>query len=204
MRAKHLLLLVSRRSWIGLLVLIVVFVVQFQRSDRDTGPRSTSSPPSAQTFGQRDASPLPAPGHARPDVSRAGKAPAASLTVESEQWYRSTEGLRYGPGSRHGHRLTHLMTHLADDPNRPGPHGVFEVADQGELVRLLDRAYRQAREGTKTEVKRDRQRTIYTVDMGRPIGYVGGQTGQRLGKPAARRIRLVLEDDRVITAFPVQ
>jgi hypothetical protein len=46
-------------------------------------------------------------------------------------------------------------------------------------------------------------RTVYTVDMGRSVGFVGGQTGAALGNPTASHIRLVLEGTDVITAFPV-
>jgi hypothetical protein len=40
------------------------------------------------------------------------------------------------------------------------------------------------------------------VDLGRRIGYIGGQTGKRKNYPAASHLRLVLEGQNVITAFP--
>ena len=49
---------------------------------------------------------------------------------------------------------------------------------------------------------RDRGRTIFEVDLGRRIGFVGGQTGKRKIRPPARHVRLVLDENRVITAFP--
>jgi hypothetical protein len=41
-----------------------------------------------------------------------------------------------------------------------------------------------------------------SADLRRRIGFVGGQQGWRQGNPPATHVRLVLEDDRVITAFP--
>jgi len=116
---------------------------------------------------------------------------------------KSPAGLVYTRGSREGHRLKHVMAHSRDNPNRPGQHGVFDANEQSDVVALIDEAYGFARAGKRTRTKKDDRRLIHTVDMGRRIGYVGGQSGNRRRKPAARHIRLVLEDERVITAFPL-
>jgi hypothetical protein len=59
-------------------------------------------------------------------------------------------------------------------------------------------------DGFLTEPKTtDRNRTIYTVDLGKRIGFIGGQDGGRRRNPMARRVRLVLEGKRVITAYPM-
>lgn len=116
----------------------------------------------------------------------------------------SPAGLRYAPGSQEGHRLDHVMRHAQDQPNRPGKHGVFE-GDQREILTLIDEAYLAAKRGDRgVRRQRDGPRTIYTVDLQRRVGYVGGQVGRQRNHPAARGVRLVLEGSNVISAYPVQ
>jgi hypothetical protein len=46
-------------------------------------------------------------------------------------------------------------------------------------------------------------RTVYDVDMGRTIGYVGGSQGAALGNPPTQLIRIIIEgSNKVITGFP--
>ena len=116
--------------------------------------------------------------------------------------YLSPAGLLYTRGSAEGHRLEHLRRHTKDDPGRPGKHGVFDGQMEGAL-KTVDQAYERAKTGQRTTEKRDKARTIYTVDMGKRVGYVGGREGNRKRKPMARRVRLVLEGTRVITAYPL-
>ena len=116
--------------------------------------------------------------------------------------YVSPEGLLYTPGSAEGHRLEHLRRHTKDQPSRPGSHGVFD-GDMAGALRTVDRAYERAKKGQRTTKMVDDGRTIYTVDMGGRVGYVGGRDGNRKRKPMARRVRLVLEGTRVITAYPM-
>lgn len=119
--------------------------------------------------------------------------------------WESAAGLKYGPGSQEKHRLLHVMRHSKDQPNRPGKHGVF--SGQGErkkVLALIDEAYLKAQKGSKNvERKKEGNRVVYTVNMGRRIGFVGGQVGNKQGKPPAYKIRLVLEGSNVITAFPL-
>jgi hypothetical protein len=114
----------------------------------------------------------------------------------------SPAGLLYTPGSAEGHRLEHLRRHTKDDPGRPGSHGVFDGEMEGAL-KTIDRAYERAKKNQRTTKSVDGDRTIYTVDMGGRIGYVGGRDGGRKRKPMARRVRMVLEGNRVITAYPM-
>ena len=115
--------------------------------------------------------------------------------------YVSPQGLMYTPGSAEGHRLEHLRRHTEDQPNRAGSHGVFDGEMAGAL-KTIDRAYDRAKKNQKTTKKTERGRTIYTVDMGGRVGYVGGRTGKQRRNPMARRVQLVLEGNRVITAYP--
>lgn len=116
--------------------------------------------------------------------------------------YLSPAGLLYTPGSAEGHRLEHLKRHTADQPSRPGKHGVFDGGMEGALT-SIEKAYEKAQAEQRTTTEVDGNRTIYTVDMGKRIGYVGGREGNQKRKPMARRVRLVLEGNRVITAFPL-
>lgn len=116
--------------------------------------------------------------------------------------YLSPGGLRYTRGSAEGHRLKHLERHLEDQPNRPGSHGVFD-GDMPQVIRWLDDAFERAVRGDKgTSKKKEDRRVVYEARFERPIGYVGGKTGKRKGNPDALSIRLVVEGNRVITAFP--
>ena len=116
--------------------------------------------------------------------------------------YISPEGLLYTPGSAEGHRLKHVERHTKDAPSRPGSHGVFDGGMEGAL-KTIDRAYQRAKKNQKTTKKTDDGRTIYTVDMGGRVGFIGGRNGKRKRNPMARRVRLVLDGNRVITAYPL-
>lgn len=115
--------------------------------------------------------------------------------------YVSPAGLLYTPGSAEGHRLEHLRRHTKDDTSRP-VHGVFDNGMEGAL-KTIDRAYDRAKKNQSTTKSVDRNRTIYKVDVGSPIGFVGGQKGKRNRNPKTRRVQLVLEGNRVITAYPL-
>ncbi|MEM8945254.1 MAG: hypothetical protein AAGD11_08725 [Planctomycetota bacterium] len=127
----------------------------------------------------------------------------AILAGSSNRTFTSPGGLRYTRGSVQGHRVKHLMAHTRDLPDRPGQHGVFDSDDPAKVVALVDEAYLQAQAGRDTRTQREAERTVYDVNMRRRIGYIGGQSGNRRNKPAAKHLRLVVEGDRLITAFPV-
>ncbi|MDE0862988.1 MAG: hypothetical protein OSA98_04315 [Rubripirellula sp.] len=116
--------------------------------------------------------------------------------------FRSPAGLVYAPGSAEGHRLEHLRRHTKDQSTRPGNHGVFD-GDMPGALKTIDLAYTRAKQGQRTTKKMDRNRTVYTVDMGKRVGFVGGRDGGRRRNPMAKRVRLVLEGNRVITAYPM-
>lgn len=116
--------------------------------------------------------------------------------------YISPAGLRYTRGSEEGHRLKHVEKHLKDIPDRPGKHGVFD-GDMAQVLRWIDDAYTRGKQGAKGVRKRDEDgRTVYEVPFTKPIGYIGGRDGKRDNNPDAKRLRLVVEGDQVITAFP--
>ncbi len=125
-----------------------------------------------------------------------------ALREVGDERYLSPAGLLYTPGSAEGHRLEHLRRHTADQPDRPGKHGVFDGGMEGAL-KTIDQAYENAKIGKRTTKHTEDGRTIYTVDMGQGIGFVGGREGNRRNKPMARRVQIVLDGNRVITAYPL-
>ncbi len=144
---------------------------------------------------------------------RLGESPAKVATQDrqllygilkdlGDRRYISPAGLLFTRGSAEGHRLDHLKRHTVDDPSRAGKHGVFDGGMEGALV-TLDRAYERAKTGTRTTKELDQGRTVYTVDMGTRVGYIGGRDGKQQGNPMARRVKIVLDENRVITAYPL-
>ncbi len=145
------------------------------------------------------------------DISTVGERSTASneatqlseyLKETSRNRFVSPQGLIYGPGSEEGHRLKHIQRHLADQPKRPGKHGVFR-GEMLDVVKWIDDAYRRAIAKQRgTSMRREDNRTIVEANFDSTIGYLGGQEGKRLGNPSLRRIRVVLEGQNIITAFP--
>lgn len=118
--------------------------------------------------------------------------------------FESTAGLRYVPGSADDHRLRHVMQHARDNANKP-IHGVFD-GEREQILAVIDEAYQKAKKGGR-DVRRENQndRLVYTVNLGRRIGYMGGSEGERKGNPACRYVRIVLEDENVvISAYPTK
>jgi hypothetical protein len=148
------------------------------------------------------AGPLPSPAPSPDVVAESGEAQLGQLTDLGNGVQRSTAGLLYTPGSQEGHRLKHVMRHDDDQPSRPGLHGVFD-GDADNLLAVIDEAYLLVKQNSpQVQSRREGIRIVHEVDLRRRIGFVGGQQGRRQGNPPATRVRLVLEEDRVITAFP--
>ncbi|MCC6508599.1 MAG: hypothetical protein IT423_05805 [Pirellulaceae bacterium] len=124
------------------------------------------------------------------------------LKETGRERYVSKAGLQYSPGSEEGHRLKHLERHLRDMPDRPGKHGVFD-GDMSQALKWIDDAYARGQRGAKGVRKQvEDGRTVYEAPFDKPIGFIGGREGGRAGHPPAKRLRLVVEDSRFITAFP--
>ena len=45
-------------------------------------------------------------------------------------------------------------------------------------------------------------RTAYTVNLNRKVGRAGGQSGARRRNPPLQKVKIVVEESRVITAYP--
>lgn len=140
------------------------------------------------------------PKQAQSDVSRDLR--YGLLKNTGREVYLSPAGLRYTRGSEEGHRLKHLEKHLKDIPDRPGKHGVFD-GDMAQVLLWVDDAYTRGKQGARGVRKRDEDgRTVYEVPFTKKIGYIGGRDGKRDNNPDTKRLRLVVEGDQVITAFP--
>ena len=119
----------------------------------------------------------------------------------------SPAGLVYNSSRSGEHRTEHVLRHAHDMPNRSGNHGVFD-ANGDDVFRLLDEAYKMIQSNSR-QVSKDKPRpgeeykTAYVIDMKRRIGYRGGKSGNRAGKPKLSKIKLVLANgNQVITAYP--
>ncbi len=72
-----------------------------------------------------------------------------------------------------------------------------------DALKCIDDAFARGKRGAKGVRKtQEENRTIYEVPFTQPIGYVGGRDGKRDGNPPAKRLRLVVEGNKFITAFP--
>ena len=118
--------------------------------------------------------------------------------------FRSSAGLMYVRGSEDGHRLKHVLKHAKDNLNKP-IHGVFD-GSRDEILAWIDQAYLKGLKGGKgTRVEEQGGRTVFTVDLGEKIGFVGGQVGKRKGNPSCRFLKLVVQNGAdVVTAYPAQ
>ena len=150
------------------------------------------------------------PENSRPETSEnsspesAGDPVLGQLTEVGNNVFESTAGLIYRSGSQDGHRLDHVMQHAKDDRTKK-IHGVFD-GDRDQILSLIDEAFQKATKGD-TDVRGEQQngRHIYTVNLRRRIGQVGGEDGKRQGNPECRYLRLVLENDNeVISAYPTR
>ena len=119
--------------------------------------------------------------------------------------YQTPAGLLYTMGPRGEHRIQHVMRHAKDQPNRPA-HGVFMGnGDQDTVLKIIDDAYELVKTKSHRAVhESSKGNDKYDVDMQRKIGFEGGEKGQRSNNRALNKVRMILDGNRVITAFPVR
>jgi hypothetical protein len=130
---------------------------------------------------------------------------AGRLNYLGNGTWQSPLGLEYGPDAQYGNRIQHVLRHAEDQPLRAGEHGVFDVGRSG-VVGLIDEAWSIAQQGGPNVIKTSvGAKDVYTVGMGRNVGWVGGQGGTALGNPAVNNIQLVIRNgNQVITGFPIR
>ena len=138
------------------------------------------------------------PARSLPDVPRPG-----TLTKISDDVWESAGGLRYGPDPKFGNRVQHVIRHATDDIAQQGTHGVFDAGRTATLG-VIDDAWRLAQKGgSAVSVEVQEIRTVYTVNMRKRIGYIGGQAGAASGNTGTSYVQLVMEGTNVITAYPI-
>lgn len=165
----------------------------------------TSEPPEAGTAkgnsGSRDTTGQYAQTNVSPNKGQTATKPArlGVLTPRGRN-FLSTAGLIYTPGSRDGHRRKHVLKHAKDDQSKP-VHGVFD--NETTVFALVDEAYQKVKSRSSDVTSRkEGRRMSYVVKMRRRIGFKGGRNGKRDGNPPLTKLKLILEDNEVITAFP--
>ena len=129
---------------------------------------------------------------AQPEKSKLGV-----LKPAGRDRYESTAGLVYSQ-----YRIDHVMEHSRDNPDKPS-HGVFE-GTKDEILALIDEAYELAKKKGPPQVviEDEGDRTTYTVNLNRKIGHGGGQSGARRRNPPLKMVKIVLEGETVVTAYP--
>ena len=99
-------------------------------------------------------------------------------------------------------RVEHIERHAKDEPERDGPHGVFDGGSEVAFA-VIDQAWKLAQQ-RKLRPKREGNRSSYTVPMGRRVGYLGGRVGAAKRNPSLTRVFIVFTTNTkdIITAFP--
>ncbi len=180
---------------------------QIQDSPTDSGNASLTTPAKVSPASKSSAKPKATPDELDELARKAGVTGGSDksygfLKEIGKDRYRSPAGLIYGRGSEEGHRLKHIERHLADQPSRPGPHGVFD-GDMPQVLRWIDEAYGKAVKGDRMAKKyNDEGATVYEYTFAKPIGYLGGSVGKRKNNPSIQSIRIVVRGQDIITAFP--
>ena len=124
-----------------------------------------------------------------------------TITAVGDGTFRSEAGLIYGPDPNpaFANRVDHVQAHAIDNPARP-LHGVFS----GDALELTDEAWGIAQNGAGVVTIQQGPRTVYYVNMGRDVGYIGGATGAATGNPSVTYIQIVVENgNEIVTSFPV-
>jgi hypothetical protein len=162
-------------------------------------PAGTASPVTPATGTAKTAPAKPNTGRPAPTTPAAEpeKPKLGVLKPAGRDRFESTAGLVYSQ-----YRIDHVMEHARDIPDKP-THGVFE-GSRDEILALIDEAYQlsQKRGPPQVVIEDEGDRTTYTVNLNRKIGHGGGQSGARRRNPPLKMVKIVLEGDEVITAFP--
>ncbi len=143
----------------------------------------------------------PAPAGVKP-VPSSGPPQVELKKIGPVKWL-SPAGLTYQGRDPEGRtRVEHVLRHARDIPDRDGSHGVFDGGPD-VVFGVIDEAWRNI-EKKKIRPAIEGDRSLYTVPMGRRVGYLGGRAGAARGHPPLTRVFLVIETGttNVITAFP--
>ena len=106
-------------------------------------------------------------------------APAAKVELKKigDNTWVSPAGLTYKGRDPQGlTRVEHILRHARDIPDREGSHGVFDGGPDA-VFGVIDDAWRLV-EKNRLRPETEEGRSLYTVSMGRRVGYLGGQTAR--------------------------
>lgn len=134
----------------------------------------------------------------KPSTDAAPKPAWKGLNPIGRGKFESPAGLVYDQ-----YRIDHVMEHTKDNTDKPS-HGVFDGTTQDEVLALIDEAFNLTRKRGPPQVVTEDEgdRTAYTVNLNRKVGRAGGQSGARRRNPPLKKVKIVVEDARVITAYP--
>lgn len=155
-------------------------------------PAAPSATPTVNT-----SKPKSSASSAKPPAT-ASKSEWKGLKSISRGKFESPAGLVYDQ-----YRIDHVMEHTRDNTDKPS-HGVFESTTQDEVLSLIDEAFELTKKRGPPQVVTEDEgdRTAYTVNLNRQVGRAGGQSGARRRNPPLQKIKIVVEETRVITAYP--
>ncbi len=136
-------------------------------------------------------------------IQRNNAAATASRTLRAAGSGRWTLGS--GPQALALNRTSvrNVLEGAQDDEAAERAHGVFDSGRRGALGVVGEAWQRAQRGGAGVAVTRGRNGSlVYTVAMGRRVGYIGGRDGARMGRPEAQAVRLVVRNGTLLTAYP--
>lgn len=133
--------------------------------------------------------------------STRGSAPTGYLKDIGRNRFQSPAGLLYTMGPNREHRIDHILRHAEDESTRP-VHSVFDGSRE-EILATIDEAYELVKaKSPRVRSSRSDGNDEYKIRMNRKVGYEGGQGGKRKGYPPLTNIKLILDGNRIITAYP--
>ena len=191
-------------AWFGWNLPSIAAMAGNETPAKPASPKSASTKPAQPKAASTKPSAEPTTSPATAKTEQQDDSKYRILKPLGRDRYESPAGLIYAPGSEEGHRLSHIARHLEDQPDRPGSHGVFD-GDMAAFLVAIDDAYKRARghaKGTKSRLEDGM--TVYEAPFDQTIGYLGGTEGARKKNPKLKKLRLVLRDRNLITAFPIQ
>ena len=158
-----------------------------------TPPTGPASQPPADHSKPKNTAPAE-----RPSPAGTSKPAWKGLRSIGRGKFESPAGLVYDQ-----YRIDHVLEHTRDNTDKPS-HGVFDATTQDEVLALIDEAFDLARKRGPPQVVTEEEgdRTAYTVNLNRKVGRAGGQSGARRRKPPLQKVKIVVEETRVITAYP--
>jgi len=162
-------------------------------ADSPTPPTGPASQPPANQSKPKNTAPAE-----RPSPAGTPKSAWKGLRSIGRGKFESPAGLVYDQ-----YRIDHVMEHTRDNTDKPS-HGVFDATTQDEVLALIDEAFDLARKRGPPQVVTEDEgdRTAYTVNLNRKVGRAGGQNGTRRRNPPLQKVKIVVEETRVITAYP--